>query len=116
MRIHHLYEDENGESHFGDIEVEWEREIEAGKLSARMPATGFMFREAPPTYRLDFHNAPRRQYAINLDAPSRITASDGETRVIGPGEIVLVEDLHGKGHASQAIDGKIRRVLNIILD
>ena len=50
----------------------------------------------------------RRQYVINLDAPNKITASDGETRIIGVAEIIQIEDLHGKGHLSQAM-GQMRR-------
>ena len=38
MRIHNLYEDENGESHFRDIEIEWAEERNFSKYSARMPA------------------------------------------------------------------------------
>jgi hypothetical protein len=40
MRIHNLYEDANGESHFRDIEVDWVDETPSGKLSKRLPATG----------------------------------------------------------------------------
>jgi hypothetical protein len=39
----------------------------------------------------------------------RITASDGEARIIGPGEIVLVEDTSGKGHLSKSVGDKMRR-------
>ena len=83
MRIHNLYTDANGQSHFRDIEVEWVEETRGGKLSKRLPATGIIFREVPPTYDLDWHPAPRRQYIINLDAGVQITASDGESRKIG---------------------------------
>ena len=38
----------------------------------------------------------------------QITASDGEARKIGAGEVILVEDTTGKGHLSQHIEGKIR--------
>ncbi len=82
MRIHNLYTDSSGQSHFRDIEVEWVEETRGGKLSKRLPATGIIFREVPPTYDLDWHPAPRRQYIINLDAGVQITASDGESRTI----------------------------------
>ena len=103
MRIHNLYTDASGQSHFRDIEVEWVEEGPAGKLSKRLPATGIIFRQVQPDYDLDWHPAPRRQYIINLDAGVQITASDGEARVIGAGEIVLVEDTTGKGHLSKAV-------------
>jgi quercetin dioxygenase-like cupin family protein len=111
MRIHNLYADANGQSHFRDIEIEWVEETPAGKLSRRLPAAGIIIREVPPAYDLDWHPAPRRQYIINLDAGVEITASDGEARVIGAGEIVLVEDTSGKGHLSKAVEGKIRHCI-----
>ncbi|MFN8521732.1 MAG: hypothetical protein U0821_01325 [Chloroflexota bacterium] len=116
MRIQNLYTDESGESHFRDIEVEWVEQTRGGLLSARLPAHGIIFREVPPTYDLDWHTAPRRQYIINLDAGVQITASDGESRVIGAGEVFLVEDVTGKGHLSKAVDGKLRHCIYIPLD
>ena len=116
MRIHNIYTDAKGESHFRDIEVEWVEESPSGKLSKRLPATGIIFRQVPSTYDLDWHPAPRRQYIINLDAPARITASDGESRVIGAGEVILVEDTTGKGHLSKAVDGKIRHCIFVPVD
>ena len=108
MRIHNLYCDAKGESHWRDIEVEWVEEGRAGKLSKRLPATGIIFRQVQLDYDLDWHPAPRRQYIINLDAGVQITASDGEARTIGAGEVILVEDVKGKGHLSKAVGGKIR--------
>src|SRR5262245_25162289 len=109
MRIHNLYEDANGISHFRDVEIAWVEERHFSKLSARLPASGIIFRETSGDYDLDWHPAPRRQYIINLDAGVQITASDGETRIIGAGEVLLVEDTTGKGHLSKAVGGKMRR-------
>lgn len=116
MRIHNLYTDENGESHFRDIEIEWEEERNFSKYSKKMPATGVIFRETSGDYDLDWHPAPRRQYIVNLDAGAKLTASDGETRIIGAGEIILVEDIDGKGHLSQSVDGKLRHSLFIPIE
>jgi hypothetical protein len=108
MRIHNLYEDENGVSHFRDIDIEWAQERRGSKLSAIMPVTGLEFRETRGEYNLDWHPAPRRQYIINLDAGVKITASDGEARIVGAGEVILVEDTTGKGHLSESIAGQMR--------
>jgi hypothetical protein len=116
MRIHNLYTDASGESHFRDIQVEWVEEVRGSKLSKRLPATGIIFRQVPPTYDLDWHPAPSRQYIINLDAGVQITASDGESRVIGAGEVLLVEDTTGKGHLSKAVDNKIRHCIFVPID
>jgi len=116
MKITRLYLDEQGETHFGEIEVEWVQQTKGGRISARFPATGIIFRQSGADYDYDWHNAPRKQYIINLDASVEISVSDGETRVIGPGEVFLVEDTTGKGHISRAVQGQIRHSIFVTLD
>ena len=116
MRIHNLYTDTDGESHFRDIEIEWAEERNFSKYSAMLPATGIIFRETSGDYDLDWHPAPRRQYIINLDAGVEITASDGESRVIGAGEVILVEDTTGKGHLSKSVGGKLRHSIFVAVE
>jgi hypothetical protein len=116
MKIHHLYTDEQGESHFEDIDIAFVETTPSGRYSTRLPATGIIFRQVPPTYDLDWHNAPRRQYIINLDNGVQLTASDGEARVIGAGEVILVEDTSGKGHLSKAINDRLRHCIYVTLD
>ena len=116
MRIHRIYADAAGESHFEDVEVEYGSMGPSGRLSQRLSATGIIFREVPPTYQLDWHPAPRRQYVINLDVGVEITASDGEVRVIGAGEILLAEDTTGKGHRSRAISPAVRHCVFVPID
>ena len=116
MRIHNLYTDANGESHFRDIEIDWVEQRNFSKLSARLPATGIIFRETGGDYDLSWHPAPRRQYIINLDGGVKITASDGEAREIGAGEVILVEDVRGKGHLSQSIGGKMRHSIFVPIE
>jgi len=115
MRIHNLYTDADGESHFRDIEVDWAEERRGSKLSKRLPANGIIFRETMAEYDLDWHPAPRRQYIVNLDAGVKLTASDGESRIIAAGEVILVEDTTGKGHRSQGL-GQLRHSLFIPIE
>ena len=116
MKIHNLYTDASGESHFRDIEIDWVEERNFSKLSARLPATGVIFRETSGDYDLSWHPAPRRQYIVNLTGGVKITASDGEAREIKAGEIVLVEDTTGKGHLSQSIGGQMRQSVFIPIE
>jgi uncharacterized cupin superfamily protein len=116
MRIHNLYVDDKGETHFRDIEVEWTKEGPGGKMSDTLKATGIIFRETPGTYDYSWHPAPRRQYIINLDGGVEITASDGEKRIIGAGEVLLVEDVSGKGHFSRAVGGKMRHSIFVPIE
>lgn len=116
MKIHNLYSDDEGESHFRYIKIEWIEESRDGSLSSRIAATGMTFRKTRGNYANDWHNPLRRQFVINLDAPVEITASDGEYRTIGIGEVLLLEDLHGKGHVGKAVDGKFRHSVLISID
>ena len=116
MRVHNLYVDDKGETHFRDIEIEWVEKGRAGKLSKRLPATGIIFRETQADYDLDWHPAPRRQYIINLDAGVKLTASDGESRVIGAGEVILVEDITGHGHLSKSVNNQMRHSIFVPIE
>jgi len=116
MRIHNLYVDDQGETHFRDAAVEWTREGPGGKMSDTLKATGVIFRQTPGSYDYDWHPAPRRQYIINLDAGVQLTASDGEARVIGAGEIVLVEDITGKGHLSKSVNNQMRHSIFVPIE
>ena len=116
MKIHRLYVDDKGESHFADVEVTFTEPGAAGRTTPRQAATGIIFRQVPPDYDLDWHPAPRRQYIINLDAGVQLTASDGEARRIGAGEVILVEDTWGKGHLSRAVGAKLRHCIFVTLD
>lgn len=116
MRIHNLYSDAGGESHWRDIEVEYVEQNDAGRLSAPQPARGIIFRQTAAEHDRPWHPAPRRQYIINLDAGVQLTASDGEARVIGAGEVILVEDTSGKGHLSKSVNNQMRHSIFVPIE
>ena len=62
MRIHNIYVDDKGETHWRDVHVEWTKEGPGGKLSDTQKATGVIFRQTPGTYDYDWHPAPRRPH------------------------------------------------------
>ncbi len=70
-----------------------------------VPARGVLFREVDGDYDLGFHNAPRRQYVVNLTGSVDLEVGDGTRRRLGPGSILLAEDTTGRGHKSQARGG-----------
>lgn len=116
MRLHRLYADADGESHFEDVDIELGRDTPSGRLSDRLPASGIIFREVARDDGRGWGPAPRRQYVVNLDAGVEITASDGERRLIAAGEVLLVEDTWGKGHRSRPVSPGPRHCLYITLD
>lgn len=46
----------------------------------------------------------------------KLTASDGESRFIGAGEVILVEDTTGKGHLSDHVERKVRHSIFIPIE
>lgn len=113
MKIHNLYEDEDGVSHFRDLELEFADEGHFSKYTDRLPANGVIFRETSADYNLDWHPAPRRQYIVNLSGGVKITAGDGESRVLKAGDVILVEDVNGQGHLSEAVGDEVRHSIFI---
>ena len=111
MKIHNLYTTSDGESHFRDIEIEWVEQRRGSRLSAKLPATGVIFRETEAEHNVDWHPA------LAPDGGGwRLTASDGESRFIAAGDVILVEDTTGKGHLSDHIEGKIRHSIFIPIE
>jgi hypothetical protein len=116
MKITRIYTGDDGESHFEDVEIPLIDRGGIGQISELEGATGVVFRTTDGDYDFGFHNAPRRQYVINLDASVEIETGDGTKRVLGPGDILLAEDTTGRGHISRAVDGRSRRSIFVTLD
>jgi len=115
VRITRIFNTPNGASHFEDVEIELNDAGEIGSLSDRLPVSGIIFRENPPDYDYDWHNAPQRQYIVMLDGNIEIEVSDGEVRRFTGGDILLVEDLSGRGHKTRSIDGQSRRSVFVVI-
>jgi hypothetical protein len=116
FKITRLYSDAEGESHFEDVEISMEDGGEIGMLSGRIPVKEVVFRKVKPTYNYDFHNAPQRQYIILLDGKIEIETSLGEKRIFKGGDVLLAEDIEGKGHKTRNIENIERKSLFITLD
>ncbi|MCK5680990.1 DUF861 domain-containing protein [bacterium] len=116
MQIYRIYTDTSGETHFATFEIELEDAGAIGMLSKLEPASGVIFRETAADYNYQWHNAPRRQYVVILEGRVDFTVSDGECRRFGPGDIVLLEDVSGKGHCSRAVNCERRKSIFVTLD
>jgi hypothetical protein len=101
MHYFRIYADADGESHFEDVEVEMGGQARGSELSEPYPAVGVIFRRSPADQFIDWHPAPRRQFVVTLSGEAEVEASDGEVRHIGPGTIMLAEDVTGKGHITR---------------
>jgi mannose-6-phosphate isomerase-like protein (cupin superfamily) len=105
-----IYGDADGESHFEDVAMplvaaDLAPPVKPMPLSAPIAAARLLHFRAPQD--LDgsaWHPAPKRQFMYVLSGTAEITVSDGETRSFGPGSILLVEDVTGKGHSARRPD------------
>ena len=50
----------------------------------------------------DWHNVPRKQFAINMTGELEVELTDGSRRKIGS-DLVFLEDTTGKGHITRAL-------------
>lgn len=113
MIIHRIYTGEDNESHLETIEVPMEAS-ELGHVSKMEGATGVIFRETPADFFLDYHNAPARQFVVNMGGQTEIEVADGSKVTIGDGDIIFAEDVTGHGHISRGLTGP-RHSLFIIM-
>ncbi len=106
MRITRVYADSDGESHFEDRDLSLEK-VSYGLSSQQLPASALVFRQTEAGASLDFHNPPRRQFILFLRGEADLEASDGSTRHLGPGDVLLAEDTAGLGHRLREIEGRL---------
>ncbi len=72
-------------------------------VTAAMTASGVIFWRAPAGWDGRQHPAPARQWAFVLEGAIEVEAGNGESRYLGPGDGILLEDVTGAGHTSRVI-------------
>jgi hypothetical protein len=111
-KIWRVYSGTDGRSHVAEMPLDMKPFVDTegahGKGTAMQSAAGIAFRVAPPGYVLDWHCAPRRQYSISLSGHAEIEVGDGTVARIGPGDVVLAEDLTGQGHVTRVVGSEPR--------
>ena len=99
-----LYTGNDGQSHLEELGLpDWPM-----SRPPMQAATGIVFRRAAGGEFIDWHPAPRRQYVITLSGQVEIGLGDGTVRRLGPGDIILAEDLTGRGHTTRAVGDEPR--------
>ena len=102
MAFVRVYTGDDGQSHFEELDL-----LPANvERSAAQATTNVTFARSADGYFHDYHNAPRRQYAIFMSGGQmEVGIGDGTVRSFGPGDAVLFEDLTGQGHTSRTVGG-----------
>ncbi|MDJ0992422.1 MAG: cupin [Dinoroseobacter sp.] len=108
MKYFDLFADDTGESRFRDIDVALEERTfappaKAIEISETEAASGMLFLRLRAGWNEPIHPTPVAQTLICLRGRVRVTASDGDTREVGPGDVWRMADTHGKGHHTEVI-------------
>jgi hypothetical protein len=91
-----LFTGEDGQSHVEESVID--------AATGWLAAAGVRFQQNPAGSRLDLHVAPRRQYVIRLTGKLEFTTRDGAVFGLGPGDVLLAEDMAGGGHRWRLVD------------
>ena len=87
-----VYATADGESHIEEIVI--------ADSAGPVPVTAMRARNYRPT-EVTWHKAPAKQFVINTTGHLEVEMSDGTRRKVGPGDLVFLEDLAGKGHVTR---------------
>ena len=111
-KIWRVYSGADGKSHVAEVPFDMRpfSDVEGahGQGTPMQAAGSISFRVAAPGYVLDWHCAPRRQYSISLSGTAEIEVGDGTVVRVGPGDVVLAEDLTGQGHITRVVGDQPR--------
>ena len=108
MRYIRLFSDEQGDSHFDEVEIEFTTTdyVEGAaplQLSHPHAVVDYRFMQAPAGWTSDWHPSSARNLFVVLSGEWEVTASDGDARRFKTADVLLVEDTSGKGHASRVV-------------
>jgi quercetin dioxygenase-like cupin family protein len=104
IRLLRLFTGDDGQSHFAVAKIEWHSLEGVNAVSPSGPARGISFEETAAGARLDWHNAPHRQYVITLSGRLEFETRTGARQIVEAGDVLLAEDTTGGGHRWRLID------------
>jgi len=94
VAIYRVFAGSDGESHIEEMSLE-----EHPELGALTNLSEVQVRQFDGSRKMDFHPLPERRMIIHLSGEVEITTSDGSKQVFRAGDIRLMEDVTGRGHA-----------------
>jgi len=96
MMITRVYTGSDGQSHMEDFDL-----ADHPNMESLLGVSSITFRIGEVGRFSDWHRESRRNYIITLSGEGEIGLGDGTVHKIGPGRVMLVEDLTGQGHTTR---------------
>jgi quercetin dioxygenase-like cupin family protein len=108
MKYHRLYADDSGHSRWAEVEIglrerNFAPPATAIEVSEPEAAVRTVFLRLRSGWNEPIHTTPVAQRLICLAGRVRVTASDGESREIGSGDVWHMEDTRGRGHHTEVV-------------
>jgi quercetin dioxygenase-like cupin family protein len=85
-------------THSGTEQIPW-----VDRRTALLPALSVGYLRITAGFRADWHPAPRKQYVMVLSGTMEVEAGDGERRTSTARSVLLVTDVDGRGHRTNAL-------------
>ena len=97
-----------GQTYFADAEAKFELKDFAPPagpvgVAAMQTAKTMVFTTADGAWHGDWHPTPHKQFVFMLGGAIEIEVADGEIRRFSIGDIILLEDVSGKGHDTRVV-------------
>jgi hypothetical protein len=106
VKVTRLYTGEDGVSHFQEVNVKFSPVPGApNTVEESEPVStkkSYVVRISPGFFE-DWHNADVRRYVITISGRSEVEVAGGQKLIAQPGQVVLAEDLTGKGHTFRVL-------------
>ena len=103
MAIIRIYTGSDGRSHFEDVEPKLQALGDQSESAELLPGSGIVVRRFAPTRTNPWHHAPGRFAVFTLSGAVDIEIGDGTVRRLGPGDVLIAEDLMGLGHGTREV-------------
>ena len=116
MKAIRVYDGNDGETHFEDVDLPTHAVANGTyERTETLAAAETMFAIQPPGFFADWHPAPTRRIFMMVSGSAEVEVSDGEKRTLAQGDVVLFEDVTGKGHTMRVIGDQPRVGLHVSL-
>jgi quercetin dioxygenase-like cupin family protein len=116
MAIIRIYTGADGKSHFEDIELVFQPRADMSEQAEVHAESGTIVRRFDPQRSNPWHNAPGRVCVFTLSGAVDIEVGDGTIRRLGPGDILIAEDVTGQGHITREVGNEPRVSVFVPLD
>ena len=103
MAIIRLFTGPDGKSHFEDVQVRLAPRGDQSETAELIPGSCIVVRRFDPKRSNPWHHAPAHVAVFTLSGAVDIEIGDGTVRRVGPGDILVAEDLTGQGHYTREV-------------